>query len=155
MINAEQLIRKLIKQNKTIALAESFTGGLLSDEFVKVPGASKVFLGSIVAYSSDIKTSILGVDKTIINQYSVISAQVVEQMAHNVSKIMKSDIALATTGVAGPDKQDGKPVGTIFIALSSQDKIIVKQYTIETKLRQNIRRQGVRLTLELLSNYVV
>lgn len=101
---ATSLIKKLQDKNLTIAVAESLTGGLIAASLTEIPGASSVFKGSITAYVDEIKQSVLNVKSETITNFTSISEQVALEMAVNVRKIMKSDIGISATGVAGPEK---------------------------------------------------
>ncbi|GGT42998.1 CinA family protein [Streptomyces chromofuscus] len=114
---AAEAVRLLTVRGETVAVAESLTGGLVAAELTSVPGASKVFRGSITAYATELKHELLGVDATLLAQRGAVDAQVAAQMAAGVRKALGADWGLATTGVAGPEPQDGQPVGTVFVAL--------------------------------------
>jgi len=124
---AADLLAELGERGLSLALAESLTGGLLSSTLVAVPGASKVLLGSIVAYQTELKHQLLGVSRALLQEQGAVDPEVVAQMAAGVrSKLANATgsdearvIGIATTGVAGPDIQDGKPVGTVFIGISA------------------------------------
>lgn len=132
----QEIIEQLTQSGKTLALAESCTGGLISHELTQIPGSSKVFRGSLVAYQTEIKTSILGVSKSILQDHSVVSKEVACEMALKAGKLFNSDYALATTGFLGPTGADNIPVGTVWVALykGSQDKSSQSEaYTLYTK----------------------
>ncbi|KOV73353.1 damage-inducible protein CinA [Streptomyces sp. AS58] len=93
------------------------TGGLVAAELTSVPGASKVFRGSVTAYATELKHRMLGVDATLLAQRGAVDPQVAAEMAAGVRKVLGADWGIATTGVAGPEPQDGQPVGTVFVAL--------------------------------------
>jgi len=113
---ATELVRLLTVRGETLAVAESLTGGLVAAEITSVPGASKVFRGSVTAYATGLKHDLLGVDATLLAQRGAVDPQVAAQMAAGVRKALGADWGIATTGVAGPDPQDGQPVGTVFVA---------------------------------------
>jgi nicotinamide-nucleotide amidase len=114
---ATDVVRLLSVKGETLAVAESLTGGLVAADITTVPGASRVFLGSVTAYATDLKHRLLGVDATLLAQRGAVNAQVAAQMAAGVRKALGADWGLATTGVAGPEPQDGQPVGTVFVAV--------------------------------------
>ncbi|MFI9760358.1 CinA family protein [Streptomyces sp. NPDC051963] len=114
---AADLVRLLTVRGETLAVAESLTGGLVAAEITAVPGASKIFRGSVTAYATELKHELLGVDATLLAQRGAVDPQVAAQMATGVRKALGADWGLATTGVAGPEPQDGQPVGTVFIAV--------------------------------------
>jgi nicotinamide-nucleotide amidase len=120
---AAQLVAELTRRHLTVAVAESLTGGLLLAEFVAVPGASAVLLGGIVAYKTAVKHTLLGVDATLLAEFGPVHPDVAAQMALGVRDRLAvsgvpADIGLATTGVAGPDEQDGHPVGEAYIGIA-------------------------------------
>jgi len=123
---AAPVLQALASKGLHLAIAESLTGGLLTSAFVDVPGASNVLLGSIVAYQTELKHQLLGVSRPLLQEQGAVDAEVVAQMAGGVrSKLAAKSgldeslvVGLATTGVAGPDSQDGKPAGTVFIGIS-------------------------------------
>jgi nicotinamide-nucleotide amidase len=114
---ATELVRLLTVRGETLAVAESLTGGLVAAEITGVPGASKVFRGSVTAYATELKHRLLGVDATLLAQRGAVDPQVAAEMAAGVRKTLGADWGIATTGVAGPDPQDGQPVGTVFVAV--------------------------------------
>lgn len=114
---AADVVRLLTVRGETLAVAESLTGGLVAAEITAAPGASKAFRGSVTAYATELKHELLGVDDTLLAQRGAVDPQVAAQMASGVRKALGADWGLATTGVAGPEPQDGKPVGTVFVAV--------------------------------------
>lgn len=114
---ATEVVRLLTVRGETLAVAESLTGGLVAAEITGVPGASKVFRGSVTAYATELKHELLAVDVTLLARQGAVDPQVAAQMAAGVRKALGADWGIATTGVAGPDPQDGKPVGTVFVAV--------------------------------------
>lgn len=131
----------LASKNKSLAVAESCTGGALAAEFTSHPGASKSFKGGMVCYATQTKIDLLGVDKRIIEKYSVVSAEVAEAMAKNARQIYKADFALATTGNAGPAKGDSDAeVGTVFIGLATPEKVYAKKFFLGNHREQVIKK---------------
>ncbi|MET7687028.1 CinA family protein [Streptomyces sp. NPDC005483] len=114
---AVQVVQLLTVKGQTLAVAESLTGGLVAAEITAVPGASQAFRGSVTAYATGLKRQLLGVDATLLDQRGAVDPQVAAQMAAGVRKALGADWGIATTGVAGPEPQDGKPVGTVFVAV--------------------------------------
>jgi len=140
----------LVEKNKTVAIAESCTGGMLSANFTDVPGSSKYFLGSIVAYSNDIKTKLVNVNSEIIKRYGAVSRETVELLALNVRKIFNSDFGIGITGIAGPDGgSQEKPVGTVWIALADKENVYAEKFYLGTD-RSIIRERAVATALNLL-----
>ncbi len=122
----------MVKKKKTLAVAESCTGGSISSLLTKEPGASKYFLGGIVSYHNDLKQHLLGVKKETLTNYGAVSPQTVKEMVKGLFKTTKADFAIAVSGIAGPGGgTKKKPVGTVFIALSQRDK---KTQTIKLNL---------------------
>ena len=117
MTDAAAALGRLAARRWTVAVAESLTGGLLASAIVDVPGASAVFRGGVVAYATDVKRSVLGVDSELLASVGAVDPGVARQMAEGVRRVVGADVGIATTGVAGPDPQDGTPVGTVCIAV--------------------------------------
>jgi nicotinamide-nucleotide amidase len=109
----EVVVRLLRERNLTIGTAESLTGGLIASRLTNVPGVSEVFRGSVVSYASDVKYDVLGVPEG-----PVVTAEAAEAMAVGACRVLRTDVAVAITGVAGPDEQEGVPVGTVFLAIA-------------------------------------
>ncbi len=124
----EQLSSHLASGRKTISLAESVTGGMVSAALTSRPGVSSFFRGAVVAYSSSAKQEILGVPGKTIAAFGPVSGEVAEEMASGVSKIMKTDMAVATTGLAGPGGDGtGNPVGLCYIAVFMDGKTSIRR----------------------------
>ena len=105
-------------EGSTLSTAESLTGGRLAVRFTDVPGVSETFLGGAVTYATPLKISMLGVGEEIVEQHGVVSAACAEAMASGVRAITGATYGLSTTGVAGPDDQEGKPAGTVYVGLA-------------------------------------
>ena len=152
----EKIIGRLLTQkSKTIATAESCTGGKIAQVLTSVSGASNYFKGSVVSYATETKISILGISEELIEKHSVVSAEVAEQMALNVQKIMKTDYAIATTGNAGPSKGDSEAqVGTVFIALATPNEVIVEEFNFGQPREKVIDRAVVK-SLEMLRKEIL
>jgi nicotinamide-nucleotide amidase len=154
---AAEVLRLLTVRGETLAVAESLTGGLVAAEITAVAGASDAFRGSVTAYATDLKRDILGVDGTLLESRGAVDPQVAAQMAVGVRKALGADWGLATTGVAGPEPQDGQPVGTVFVAVAGPFEDDSDELDGETvaSLRLNgdraeIRMESVRSVLALL-----
>ena len=129
MVN--EIFNFLDKTNKTISFAESCTGGALSSSFTMIPGASKVFLGSIVSYSTYSKQKLLNIEKSDLDKYSPVSERIAITMAENVKKQFKSDYSISITGNAGPSTDGQKSnVGDCFIAISSENEIFCEKFNV-------------------------
>ncbi|MFJ4541334.1 CinA family protein [Streptomyces tibetensis] len=154
---ATDVVRLLTVKGETLAVAESLTGGLVAAEITSVPGASKVFRGSVTAYATELKHDLLDVDAALLATHGAVDPQVAAQMAAGVRKALGTDWGIATTGVAGPEPQDGQPVGTVFVAVDgpvATDPGSAGGGKVEA-LRLNggraeIRRESVRSVLALL-----
>ncbi|GAB3174789.1 CinA family protein [Streptomyces incanus] len=154
---AAEVVRLLTVRGMTLAVAESLTGGLVAAEITSVPGASKAFRGSVTAYATDLKHELLGVDVTLLARSGAVDPQVAAEMAAGVRKALGADWGIATTGVAGPDPQDGQPVGTVYVAVhgpSATASGSASGRKVE-RLRLNgdraeIRMESVRSVLALL-----
>jgi nicotinamide-nucleotide amidase len=150
----EEVIALLIERGLTIAVAESLTGGLLIASLVDVPGASAAVLGGVVAYNTELKHSLLGVDAELLAAHGAVHPDVAKQMALGVRIRLAvagrpADVGLATTGVAGPEPQDGQPVGTVFVGIAVGAEVQSVGLTLSGS-RANIRTQTVHETLERL-----
>jgi nicotinamide-nucleotide amidase len=116
---AAALIGTLTGRGQTVAVAESLTGGLVAAALTGVPGASAVFRGAVVAYATELKADLLGVDPAVLAERGAVSPDAAGAMATGVRDRLGATFGLATTGVAGPDPAEGKPVGTVYIAASA------------------------------------
>ncbi|MFD5426459.1 CinA family protein [Streptomyces sp. NPDC127084] len=148
---AARVLGLLAERGETLAVAESLTGGLVAAELTAVPGASKSFRGSVTAYATAVKRDLLGVDSALLALRGAVDPDVAAQMAAGVKAGLGAGWGIATTGVAGPEPQDGQPVGTVFVAVARPDGT---RKAISLRLnggRAEIRRESVRSVLELLS----
>jgi nicotinamide-nucleotide amidase len=147
--------RLLTQQNKTIATAESCTGGKIAQVLTSVSGASNYFRGSVVSYATDTKVSVLGVSEETIKKYTVVSAQVAKEMALGIQKLMKTDYAIATTGNAGPSKGDADAeVGTVFLALATLSEVIVEEFNFGQP-REKVIDRAVNKAFEMLQKEIL
>ncbi|MFJ3985093.1 CinA family protein [Streptomyces fungicidicus] len=154
---AAEVVRLLTVNGGTLAVAESLTGGLVAAEITSVPGASKVFRGSVTAYATALKRELLAVDATLLAERGAVDPQVAAQMAAGVRKALGADWGIATTGVAGPDPQDGQAVGTVFVAVDGPLRADARSArggkVAHLRLngdRAEIRMESVRSVLALL-----
>ena len=147
---AADLVARLTSAGQTVAVAESLTGGLVAAALTDIPGASVVVRGGVLAYSTDLKAQVLGVDEGLLARVGAVDAEVAEQMARGVRLLMGSTYGLATTGVAGPDQVDGKPVGTVYVAVVGLDFSRVKALSLSGN-RGDVRAQSVLAVLALLA----
>jgi len=138
------ILNFMTKKGLTLSLAESCTGGYIAHLFTQHPGSSKVFLGGVVSYSDSLKESVLGVKKETLEKFGAVSGEAVTEMVEGALLNFESDYALAVTGIAGPDGgSPDKPVGTVWIAVASVNKKVVKKLTFGNKRKQNIERSAV------------
>ena len=121
--DAAALLALLRAEEATLATAESLTGGRLAAAVTAVPGASRSYLGGIVSYATALKESLLGVPHDVVERYGVVSAECARAMAAGCRDATGATYALATTGVAGPDSQEGRPVGTVFVGIAGPDGV--------------------------------
>ena len=156
MVNdlAYELIQKLGQRHLTISVAESLTGGLVAASLTQIPGASAVFKGGIIAYRDETKEQVLKVDPALITKFTSISEPVAQSMATNIREIMNTDIGIATTGVAGPDKSEGFAPGIVFVAISIGDHNICQKLELVGD-RTQIRDQSVNAIFKLTLSQVV
>lgn len=156
MVNdlAYELIQELGQLNLTISVAESLTGGLVAASLTQIPGASAVFKGGIIAYRDETKQQVLKVDPALITKFTSISEPVAQSMATNIREIMNTDIGIATTGVAGPDKSVGFAPGIVFVAISIGDHNICQKLELVGD-RTQIRDQSVNEIFKLTLSQVV
>ena len=145
---AAAVLRALDGRGWSIAAAESLTGGRVTATLVDVPGASAHVRGGIVAYATDVKASQLGVDAELLAARGPVDPEVAVQMAKGVRRALNADVGVATTGVAGPDPQDGKPVGTVHIAVVTPDQVVSSSLEL-AGTRDEIRSRTVQSVLEL------
>jgi len=141
-IPVENLIGNLLlSKGKMLAIAESCTGGNIAHRITLIPGCSNYFKGSVVAYSNEVKTNILKVSAENIEKNGAVSKEVVEQMAIGIKKLLQSDVAISTSGIAGPTGGSiDKPVGTVWIAVCSDEKLISREFKFGALRQQNIER---------------
>ncbi len=138
----EQIIGELLRKNgKTLSTAESCTGGMVSHLITKVPGASDYYKGSVVSYANEVKTGELGVPEKEIITHGAVSREVVEQMAEGVSTRLKTDYAIAISGIAGPTGgTPEKPVGTVWISVKAPEKTVAQKFIFGFTRMENITR---------------
>lgn len=153
MKTEELLVKRLKEEGKIITTAESCTGGLIAKKITDVSGSSAVFECGIVSYANRIKAELLGVKKETLEAFGAVSEQTAREMVAGALKISNADIAVAVTGIAGPDSDStSKPVGLIFIAASDGKKTVVKKYlnSFSENIRQNNRNKTAEDALSLV-----
>ncbi len=153
-MSARSLGRLLRESRLTLGVAESCTGGRLGDAITNVPGSSDYFLGGIISYSNEVKTSILGVDAGVLADKGAVSSEVALEMANGVRQVMRSDIGVAVTGIAGPaGGSRTKPVGLVYIAVSSGAHSTCAKNTFEGS-RTSIKKQSIEKAIEMIEDFV-
>ena len=146
---AAQIVGLLARRRQTVAVAESLTGGLLGAAITTVPGASAVFRGGVIAYATDVKAALLGVSAALLAERGAVDPDVAGAMAAGVRERLGAAVGMATTGVAGPDAADGKPPGTVHIAVSTAGGTVVQTLALSGG-RDEIRRDTVERSLRLM-----
>jgi nicotinamide-nucleotide amidase len=146
---ATEIIRLLTLTDQTVAAAESLTGGLVAAALTDVPGASNAFRGGVVAYATELKAQLLGVDVGMLKKHGPVYAPVAAAMADGVRGRLGATIGVATTGVAGPGPQDGHPAGTVHVAVSLSGDTVVRTMALAGN-RDEVRRLTVERVLGLL-----
>jgi nicotinamide-nucleotide amidase len=140
-------------RGQTVAVAESVTGGLLAARLTETPGASATFRGGLVVYSTDLKASLAGVPAPLLDAHGPVSPDVAGALAGGVRDRLGASYGLAVTGVAGPDRQDGVPVGTVYVALAADGTGEVRRLSLPGD-RATIRRAAVDAALALLAGWL-
>ena len=151
MMKISSQIHKILMNNgKTVSVAESCTGGLLSKLLTDLSGSSNYFILGVVAYNNKVKESVLKIPGKIILKNGAVSAEVAKRMAKVVKKIAKTDLSIGITGIAGPAGGSAeKPIGTIFIAVANKNRVICKKFKFSGP-RNMIRNKAALKALELL-----
>jgi nicotinamide-nucleotide amidase len=143
------VLAELEHRGLTLALAESVTGGLVSGRLTSVPGASNVFRGAVVSYSSEVKFDLLGVDPG-----PVVGESAARQMAIGARRVLGADLAVSLTGVAGPTEQDDQPVGTLWVALAGKDdRVVTRSFRLPAQ-RDQMRQMAVITSLDFLRRHI-
>ncbi len=150
------MLELLFARGHTVAVAESLTGGTVAAALTAVPGASAAFRGSVTAYATEVKRDLLGVDHAVLAERGAVDPEVARQMATGVRDLLGADWGVATTGVAGPEPQDGRPVGTVFVAVVPPGvRRAVAQRVDAAGDREAIRGQTVEAVLAALYEALV
>jgi PncC family amidohydrolase len=152
----KNLTTKLKKNKIKVAVAESCTGGLISYNLTKIPGASKYFMMGIVSYSNISKLDLLKVRQKTLTKYGAVSAEICKEMCNNLLKISKTNIAISVTGIAGPDGgTKKKPIGLVYVGICSKNKFEIKKFNFGKKLsRINIQNLTLKKTIKLIDNHI-
>ena len=152
----EEVCFALLKdRGLTVGTAESCTGGLLAKLLTDLPGSSALFRGGVVSYTNGVKAGLLGVPQDLLDRYGAVSPQVAEAMARGAKAALGCDIALSTTGVAGPDADDrGNPIGLVYLGLAWGDQCQVTEFHAGPVERERVRRQAAQTALDLLRRHL-
>ena len=149
------IYEKLKSSGLTVSTAESCTGGNIAHRLTLIPGISDCFKGTVVAYHNELKINMLGVSAQDIEQYGAVSSQVATQMAEGARKVMQTDLAVATTGIAGPTGGTyEKPVGTIWISASSPERTITRSFNFGQFARENFIERSTMAALMMLNEMI-
>jgi PncC family amidohydrolase len=154
---ARAAVRLLAARGLWVATAESLTGGLLAAAVTDVPGASRVFRGGVVAYATDLKHELLGVDADLLARVGAVDPAVAVEMARGARHRLGADLAIATTGVAGPDPQDGQPPGTVFVGLAEAGRAWPVDVSVrggDVGTRAQVRAHTVHAALQVLVDHL-
>ena len=146
MVGETELVKALKDRELTVSTAESLTAGMVSATIVKVPGASAVFKCGFVTYASEAKTSILGIPEEIVDTYGVVSAECAKAMAEGACRVGSTQVGISTTGNAGPDVLEEKPVGRVYTAVCINGVTTVEEHTFSGD-RESIRRQATNAAI--------
>lgn len=146
---AARCLARLAAEGRTLAAAESLTAGMLTATLAAVPGASSVLRGGLVAYANDVKAGALGIPDSVVSTYGAVSAECATAMAARIRELLAADVGLSTTGVAGPDTQEGQPVGRVYVAVAGPDGVHVEELSLSGS-REEIRAGSVKAVLALL-----
>ena len=152
---ANQIVNLLISKKITLSTVESCTGGMLAQIITSVSGVSKVFKFGFVTYSNQSKIKYLKVPLKVIKIYGAVSEQCCRSMVNNLSRISKTKLNIAITGVAGPKGGSRlKPVGLVYIGIKKGSRTVINKYLFKKNNRKNIRISSVKKTLELIKNFI-
>ena len=146
---ASSVVARLRELDLSVGTAESLTGGLVCGALTSVPGASTVVRGGVVAYASEVKADVLGVDRDLLAREGAVCEPVAAQLADGIRRVLGCAVGVSTTGVAGPDRAEGQPVGTVFVGVSGPWGILVERLAL-TGDRAEIRAASVLAVLTLL-----
>jgi nicotinamide-nucleotide amidase len=152
-VAAAAAVARLVERGETVATAESLTGGLVAATIVEIPGVSAIYRGGLVVYATELKATLAGVPAVLLAERGPVDPQVAAALAAGARERCGADWGIATTGVAGPDPQDGKPVGLVYVAVASATASAVRELQL-TGNRADIRTESVTAVLRLLSDTV-
>ncbi|HKM02500.1 MAG TPA: CinA family protein [Bacilli bacterium] len=152
-MDKKSILSWLIRHNKTLGAVESLTGGMFASSVVDVPGASATFRGAIVTYATELKTKLVDVSEETIATYGVVSSKTALEMALGGKKQLNVDFCLSFTGNAGPEVQDNRQVGDVYIALTFSDVEVIEHFSLDGE-RNQIRKAAVQKGWDLLERVI-
>ena len=154
--NLETAVLNLLKQaGMTLGTAESCTGGLIAKRMTDLPGSSAVFKGGVVSYCNEIKANVLGVPQQLLDQYGAVSEPVAKAMAEGARRVLNCDLAVSTTGVAGPGSDaDGNPAGLVYVALASPEQTTVRELRLSGAGRSRVRTTAAHHAFDLVCKFL-
>ena len=150
-MNSQDINTLFREKGLTLGSVESFTGGLFAREMTAVPGASKFYKGGLVTYATEEKVRLLGIPQKDVDRYGVVSKEIALQMARLGREKLDVDFCISFTGNAGPDAMENKPVGEVYLAVASKEKVEVFPYQLEGD-RHKIQENAIFLAYTLLEN---
>ena len=154
---SEILFHNCLEKKLTVTTAESCTGGMIASSIVSISGSSAIFKSSVVTYSNEMKSKILNIPLTLINENGAVSKVIAYTMAYNVLDLINSDISIAVTGIAGPGGgSKNKPVGLVYIGIGTKQNIVTKKYLFKgnrLKIRQETTLESLKLSNEIIENF--
>jgi nicotinamide-nucleotide amidase len=150
-VRTAEIVAELVARGQTLAVAESLTGGLLAATLVEIPGVSRVFRGGLVVYATDLKTTLAGVDANLLAERGPVDLDVARELAVGAARACGANWGLGTTGVAGPDMQDGVTPGTVFVGLADPTGLSTGRGLRLSGDRAAVRGQAVAEALKLLA----
>jgi nicotinamide-nucleotide amidase len=151
---ANRAIARLTELGQTLATAESLTGGLLGARLTDVPGASAAYRGGLIVYATDLKAELAGVATETLDRDGAVAESTAGELAAGAARRCRATWGLSTTGVAGPDRQEGHPAGTVFVGLARAGELVEVRLLDLTGDRSEIRRQTVDHALTLLLDHL-
>lgn len=150
MMTEQKLIQTLHQAGRTLATAESCTGGLIGKRLTDISGSSAVYLGGVISYSNEVKHRVLGVPQKLLDSFGAVSEPVARAMAEGARRVVGADYALSVTGIAGPNSDSTqKPVGLVYIGVTDGDSTEVREFRFSGS-REEIRTQSATAAMELV-----
>lgn len=149
-MKTELLLETLERQGKTLATAESCTGGGIGHRLTAIPGSSAAYAGGVISYTNAVKRAVLGVPEEILETKGAVSAETARAMAEGVRRVIGADLGVSATGLAGPDGDgSGKPVGLVYLGASDGARTVVREFVFRGS-REDVRNQAIDAALDLV-----